>query len=183
MKGLPVRLNVSVQFLQIKLHTYELVMFFSCDVKLLCCVRDFNKNSYPMFSRAGKMNFLSRQDDFLRGQDDFSGPLINQSACVIDLSHIININIESSVSKLGHGCMQPSTKGTKSFSDNYSTIKIDSPVISSISNWCDILMTAVDLHIPKYTIKNAHNHPWIDAELLSLLRQKNIIRRKAKKTG
>ena len=56
-------------------------------------------------------------------------------------------------------------------------------VDSSISNWCDILMTAVDLHIPKYTIKNAHNHPWIDAELLSLLRQKNIIRRKANKTG
>ena len=56
-------------------------------------------------------------------------------------------------------------------------------VDSSISNWCDILMTAVDLHIPKYTIKNAHNHPWIDAELLSLLRQKNIIRTKANKTG
>ena len=39
------------------------------------------------------------------------------------------------------------------------------------------------IYTPKYTIKNAHNHPWIDAELLSLLRQKNIIRRKANKTG
>ena len=40
-------------------------------------------------------------------------------------------------------------------------------VDQSLSNWCDFFTSAVNTHIPKSVIKNVHNHPWIDAELLS----------------
>ena len=36
----------------------------------------------------------------------------------------------------------------------------------SLSNWCDLFLSAVDSHIPKYRVKNTHGHPWIDKELL-----------------
>ena len=56
-------------------------------------------------------------------------------------------------------------------------------VDQSLLNWCDFFTSAVNTHIPKCVIKNEHNHPWIDAKLLSMLRQKNIKRNKANKTG
>ena len=52
----------------------------------------------------------------------------------------------------------------------------------SLSNWCDLFLSAVDNHIPKYRVKNTHDHPWIDKELLHVIKKKNIQRRKLKKS-
>jgi hypothetical protein len=46
---------------------------------------------------------------------------------------------------------------------------VPNDIDSSCSNWCDLFTSAIDAHIPKCLIKNVHNHPWIDTELLSLL--------------
>lgn len=43
---------------------------------------------------------------------------------------------------------------------------------------CDLFLSAVDEHIPKCTSKNVNDHPWIDKELLSLIREKNRQRKK-----
>ena len=52
----------------------------------------------------------------------------------------------------------------------------------SLSNWCDLFLSAVDNHIPKYRVKNTHDHPWIVKELLHVIKKKNIQRRKLKKS-
>ena len=50
----------------------------------------------------------------------------------------------------------------------------------TLSNWCCMFLSAVDKYIPKHYIKRTHNHPWIDKELLKLIK-KDIQRRKLKK--
>ena len=55
-------------------------------------------------------------------------------------------------------------------------------VDKSLCNWCDLFLSAVDNHIPKYRVKNTYYHPWIDKELLYLIKKKNIQRTKLKKT-
>lgn len=42
---------------------------------------------------------------------------------------------------------------------------------------------AVDEHIPKSKARNIHDHPWIDSELLFLIKKKNKQRDKARKSG
>jgi endonuclease/exonuclease/phosphatase family metal-dependent hydrolase len=51
----------------------------------------------------------------------------------------------------------------------------------TLSNWCDMFLSVVDKHIPKYCIKSVHDHPWINKELLRQIKKKNIQRRKLKK--
>ena len=51
----------------------------------------------------------------------------------------------------------------------------------TLSNWCCMFLSAVDKYIPKHCIKRTHNHPWIDKELLKLIKRKDIQRRKLKK--
>jgi hypothetical protein len=41
----------------------------------------------------------------------------------------------------------------------------------------------VDNSIPKCTSRNVNRHPWIDKELLTLIKKKNTLRKKAFKTG
>ena len=54
-------------------------------------------------------------------------------------------------------------------------------VDKSLSNWCDLFLSAVDNHIPKYKVQNTYDHPWIDKGLLHLIKKKNIQRKKIKK--
>ena len=42
----------------------------------------------------------------------------------------------------------------------------------TLSNWCCMFLSAVDKYIPKHYIKRTHNHPWIDKELLKLIKKK-----------
>jgi adenylate kinase family enzyme len=56
-------------------------------------------------------------------------------------------------------------------------------VDTSLSNWCDMFLAAVDNSIPKCTSRNVNRHPWIDKELLTLIKKKNTLRKKAFKTG
>ena len=52
----------------------------------------------------------------------------------------------------------------------------------TLTNWCCMFLSAVDKYIPKHCIKRTHNHPWIDKELLKLIKRKDIQRRKLKKS-
>ena len=47
----------------------------------------------------------------------------------------------------------------------------------TLSNWCDMFLSAVDEHIPKYCIKNVYDHPWIDKEILRQIKKENILRK------
>ena len=44
-----------------------------------------------------------------------------------------------------------------------------------------MFISVVDKHIPKYCIKSVHDYLWIDKELFSQIKKKNIQRRKLKK--
>jgi hypothetical protein len=56
-------------------------------------------------------------------------------------------------------------------------------VDASLSNWCAVFLTVVNQHVPKSKTRNIHDHPWIDKELLSLIKRKNKQRLKANRTG
>ena len=42
----------------------------------------------------------------------------------------------------------------------------------TLSNLCSMFLPAVGKYIPKHYIKRTHNHPWIDKELLKLIKKK-----------
>ena len=44
-----------------------------------------------------------------------------------------------------------------------------------------MFLKAVDEYIPKHCIRNSYDHPWMDKELLQLIRRKNTQRKKLKK--
>ena len=60
---------------------------------------------------------------------------------------------------------------------------VQNDVDASLNNWCDLFLAAVDDHVPKTKHRNVHDYPWIDSELLSLIRKKNKQRVKARASG
>ena len=59
---------------------------------------------------------------------------------------------------------------------------VDDDVNASLSRWCNLFLSAVDDHIPKRVCHSVYDPPWIDKELLDLLKKKNAQRRKSKKS-
>ena len=55
-------------------------------------------------------------------------------------------------------------------------------VDESLSNWCNLFLSAVDKYIPKHFVKNTNDNPWIDKELSLQIKKKNIQRKKLKKS-
>ena len=53
---------------------------------------------------------------------------------------------------------------------------------ASLSNWCDLFVSAVNDHVPKRRVRNVHDHPWLDLELMKLIKKKNKQRIKGRKT-
>ena len=43
---------------------------------------------------------------------------------------------------------------------------------ASLSNWCDLFVSAVNDHVPKRRVRNVHDHPWLDLELMKLIKRK-----------
>ena len=43
----------------------------------------------------------------------------------------------------------------------------------SLSNLCDLFVSAVNDHVPKRRVRNVHDHPWLDLELMKLIKKKN----------
>ena len=60
---------------------------------------------------------------------------------------------------------------------------VPNDVDASLSNWCAVFLTVVNQHVPKSKTRNIHDHPWIDKELLSLIKRKNMQRLKANRSG
>lgn len=50
---------------------------------------------------------------------------------------------------------------------------IPNDVNESLDIWSDLFISAVNEHFPKYTKKNVTDHPWIDTQLLTLIKKKN----------
>ena len=57
---------------------------------------------------------------------------------------------------------------------------LDNDIDASTACWYDMLLSCVDEFVPKVVIKDANTPPWIDKEVLLLIRKKNRTRRKAK---
>ena len=60
---------------------------------------------------------------------------------------------------------------------------VEDDINASLANWTDIFLTAVNQHIPTCKARNVNDHPWIDLELLNLLKRKDKIRLAANKSG
>lgn len=54
-------------------------------------------------------------------------------------------------------------------------------VDTALSNWIHLFLSAVNEHIPKCRARNVNDPPWIDNELRSLLRKKDLRRKKLRK--
>ena len=63
---------------------------------------------------------------------------------------------------------------------NWDTVFVDNDIDASIACWYDMFLSCVDEFVPKVVIKDANRPPWIDKEVLLLIRKKNRTRRKAK---
>jgi hypothetical protein len=59
---------------------------------------------------------------------------------------------------------------------------VKNDINNSLSIWCDLFFAAVNEHIPKCTKRCVTNQPWIDTELLKLIRKKTHQRRIASRT-
>ena len=53
---------------------------------------------------------------------------------------------------------------------------------ASLSNWCDLFVSVVNDHVPKRRVRNVHDHPWLDLELMKLIKKKNKQRITERKT-
>ena len=53
---------------------------------------------------------------------------------------------------------------------------------ASLSNWCDLFVSAVNDHVPKQRVRNVHDHPWLDLELMKFVKKKNKQRIRGCKT-
>lgn len=54
---------------------------------------------------------------------------------------------------------------------------------ASLTNWCDLFLSAINDNIPRIVLRNSRGHPWIDKELLSLIKKKNKQTKKAHRTS
>ena len=60
---------------------------------------------------------------------------------------------------------------------------VENDINALLDNRSDVFLTAVDQHIPKNKARNVNEHPWIDHELLQLIKVKNKRRAAAIKSG
>ena len=52
----------------------------------------------------------------------------------------------------------------------------ENDINACLTNWSDTFLAAVDQHIPTSKPRNVNEHPWIDHELLNLIKVKNKLR-------
>lgn len=62
----------------------------------------------------------------------------------------------------------------------WDTVFVDNDIDASTACWYDLFLSCVDEFVPKVLIRDANRPPWIEREVLQLIRKKNRIRRKAK---
>ena len=53
----------------------------------------------------------------------------------------------------------------------------ENDINASLTNWSDIFLAAVNQHIPTSKPRNVNEHPWIDYELLNLIKVKKRLRK------
>ena len=59
----------------------------------------------------------------------------------------------------------------------------ENDINASLVNWSDTFLAAVNQHIPTSKPRNVNEHPWIDHELLNLIKVKNKLRNAVIKRG
>ena len=62
----------------------------------------------------------------------------------------------------------------------WGNVFVDNDIDVSAAGWYYMFLSCVDEFVPKVVIKDANRPPWIDKEVLLLIRKKNRTRRKAK---
>ena len=63
---------------------------------------------------------------------------------------------------------------------SWDTVFMDNDTDDSTACWYDMFLSCVDEFVPKVVIKDANRLPWIDKEVLLLVRKKSRTRYKAK---
>ena len=61
----------------------------------------------------------------------------------------------------------------------WDTAFVDGDVDYTLARWQDLFLACIEKFVPKITIKDPNKPPWIDAEVMQLIRKKNKIRRNA----
>lgn len=59
---------------------------------------------------------------------------------------------------------------------------LDNDIDVNLLSWQDLSLTCVDQFIPKIRIKDLNRPPWIDTDVLHLIRKKERVRRRARRT-
>ena len=63
---------------------------------------------------------------------------------------------------------------------SWDTAFIDNDIDSTVTCWNDLFSTCLDEFVPKVLIRDANRPPWIDNDVLQLIKKKNMVRRRAK---
>ena len=59
---------------------------------------------------------------------------------------------------------------------------VSGDIEASLSNWCDLFVSAVNDHVPKRRVRNVRDHPWLDLELMKLIKKKSKQRIRGRKS-
>ena len=60
----------------------------------------------------------------------------------------------------------------------WDTAFVDGDVDYTLARWQDLFLACIEEFVPKITTKDPNKPPWIDAEVMQLIRKKNKMRRK-----
>ena len=60
---------------------------------------------------------------------------------------------------------------------------VSNDVDSTWASWCGLFLSAIKDNVPTCKARDNRGHPWIDSELVRLIKKKNKQRNKARKTG
>ena len=157
---------------------------------------------YTLFTKAIKDHFLWQVIDFPTRNDNFLDLLLtnipekisnikgiqdilNSDHQLIELSIDLRIKSRRHLQRRLYNFKKADWNGLK-----YSLCLIiwdlyfeENDINASLTNWSDTFFAAVDQHIPTSKPRNVNEHPWIDHELLNLIKVKNKLRNMAIKHG
>ena len=117
----------------------------------------------------------------IKGFQDF----LNLDHQLIEFSMDLRIKRQSHIKRRLYNFKKADWNGLKHSLSliNWDLCFEENDIDASLTNWSDTFLAAVDQHIPTSKPRNVNEHPWIDHELLNLIKVKNKLRNAVIKRG
>ena len=161
-----------------------------------------NCQTYTLFTKAIKDHFLWQVIDFPTRNDNFLDLLftnipdkisnikgfqdiLNSDHQLIEFSLDLRIKSQPHIKRRLYNFKKADWDGHKYSLSlmNWDLCFEENDINASLTNWSDTFFAAVEQHIPTGKLRNANEQPWIDHELLNLIKLKNKLRNVAIKRG